>query len=246
MTTVAATPLFLSRLMLDLHSRQVRYELTQPYEMHRTLMRAFPQAVSKQTGARAQFDVLFRADVNETCQRVTVIVQSAAQPDWSELPREYVVDSPESKPFDPPFTVGQRLRFRLRANPTKKIESASKTERLAGVKKNGKRIGLFQENELVAWLLDKGQHGGFTIPGKWREENGVRIPDFRMEVIREGWVRCGKEGHRDGEIFAVRIDGLLTVTDPVVFRQTLAQGIGPAKAFGFGLLSIAPVHTGTS
>ena len=38
---------------------------------------------------------------------------------------------------------------------------------------------------------------------------------------------------------AVRFDGLLEVTDPVKFLETLRAGIGSAKGFGFGLLSLA-------
>lgn len=42
-----------------------------------------------------------------------------------------------------------------------------------------------------------------------------------------------------GELFSVRFDGILTVTDQALFRTTLEKGIGSAKGFGFGLLSIA-------
>jgi CRISPR system Cascade subunit CasE len=38
----------------------------------------------------------------------------------------------------------------------------------------------------------------------------------------------------------VLFDGRLQVTDAEVFRRTLTQGIGSGKAFGFGLLSVAP------
>ena len=38
---------------------------------------------------------------------------------------------------------------------------------------------------------------------------------------------------------AVRFEGVLQVVDPVAFQQTLRRGIGSAKGFGFGLLSIA-------
>jgi CRISPR system Cascade subunit CasE len=34
-------------------------------------------------------------------------------------------------------------------------------------------------------------------------------------------------------------DGILTVTDAEALIQEMMQGIGPAKAFGCGLLSIA-------
>lgn len=39
--------------------------------------------------------------------------------------------------------------------------------------------------------------------------------------------------------FGVRFDGLLCVTDPETLVEAVRQGIGPAKAFGFGLLSLA-------
>lgn len=42
--------------------------------------------------------------------------------------------------------------------------------------------------------------------------------------------------------YAVTYEGLLRVTDSDVFRKSLKQGIGPGKAYGFGLLSIAPAR----
>ena len=41
---------------------------------------------------------------------------------------------------------------------------------------------------------------------------------------------------RDVRLAGVLFDGVLEVKDPSVFRQALETGIGPAKAFGFGLL----------
>lgn len=64
-------------------------------------------------------------------------------------------------------------------------------------------------------------------------------------VIPEGMVVATKhklDRPHDISIYSVRFDGVLTVTDPDTFRQTVAAGIGPAKAFGFGLLSVAPVR----
>jgi CRISPR system Cascade subunit CasE len=39
----------------------------------------------------------------------------------------------------------------------------------------------------------------------------------------------------------VEFEGVLTVTNPADFHRTFTLGIGSAKAFGFGLLVIAPV-----
>lgn len=40
---------------------------------------------------------------------------------------------------------------------------------------------------------------------------------------------------------AVRFEGYLQVTDGDRFREILKNGLGSAKAYGFGLLSLAPV-----
>jgi CRISPR system Cascade subunit CasE len=38
----------------------------------------------------------------------------------------------------------------------------------------------------------------------------------------------------------VLYEGELEVTDTAAFRQALEKGIGSGKAYGFGLLSVAP------
>jgi CRISPR system Cascade subunit CasE len=235
---------FLSKLVLNPRDRQARCDLAQPYEMHRTLWRAFPE--------RDPGRILFRVDPDRSGGKPIVLVQSDLRPQWVALDgtgSHYLLARPDLMEFVLSLARGQRLRFRLRANPTKKVGSLSKTERLAGTsehdgnKKNGQRLALLREEEQVAWLLHKAEEGGFRIPGEWMEEqDGRKVPNFRVEVIPEGWVRCGKDGHTDGRFFAVRFEGHLEVTDPEQLRRTLADGIGPAKGFGFGLLSLAPAH----
>jgi CRISPR system Cascade subunit CasE len=227
--------MFLSRLYLNIRHRLARLDLISPYELHRTLWRAFP---NDDPGR-----ILFRVDAERTGARPLILVQSDLQPNWerlAELGSDYLLEPPDFKEFQLSFAPRQRLRFRLRANPTKKIGSSSKEERLAGKKENGQRIALFREEDQVAWLLHKGEQGGFRIPGQWIEgKDGRNTPNFRLEVIPEGWVRCGKNGHSEGRFFAVRFEGHLEVTDPTLFQQTVADGIGSAKGFGFGLLSLA-------
>jgi CRISPR system Cascade subunit CasE len=233
--------MFLSRLALNARDRQARCDLAQPYEMHRTLWRAFPD---KDPGR-----VLFRVDTDRSGACPILLVQSDLRPAWERLDQReprYLAHPPEVKEVHLTFVRGLRLRFRLRANPTKKVGSLSKSERVAGASdphggtKNGRRIALLRVDDQVAWLLHKGEQGGFRIPGEWVEQDGRKAPNFRVDVVPEGWVRCGKEGHADGRFYAVRFDGVLEVTDPDQFAQTLADGIGSAKGFGFGLLSLAP------
>jgi CRISPR system Cascade subunit CasE len=225
--------MFLSRLALNPRDRQVRFDLGRSYEMHRTLWRGLPEGEPGR--------VLFRLDTDRYGCNPIALVQSEKEPDWSRLPAGYLTLPHECKRFDPEFVVGQLLRFRLRANPTKRV--ASKNERLGAVMA-GKRIGLQTEAEQLRWLLRKGERGGFRIPGHWiAAQDPITgepkpIPNFRADAIPEGRDRNGKPGH-GGEFVAVRFDGMLAVTDPALFLLTLQQGIGSAKGFGFGLLSVA-------
>jgi CRISPR system Cascade subunit CasE len=260
MTTVLMAPLYLSRLLLNPRSRQVMSETASPYEMHRTLMRAFPKATDEtHSKAREEFGVLFRADVDDPSGTVKVYVQSRVEPNWSFLDglNDYLCGDTgmpeyEYKDIMPAYHKipdGQVFSFRLRANPTKRIGRVIKGD----AELKGKRVGLLREEKQIDWLIgkgrerEKGKPGGFDILMKEIEdENGEIRQITRSNVHLEGKQggRMKKEGRSHATThLAVRFDGLLRVTNADAFRETLVRGIGPAKAFGFGLLSIAPVRS---
>ena len=207
--------MYLSRLALDPRARQVQSELANPYEMHRTLAGTFADRYDEER-------LLFRVDADRRTGVPTVLLQSQHEPDWSALPEgRYLLDAgdnPASKPYEPGFAPGQLLSFRLRANPVKRDNDT------------GKRQGLLQEEEQRAWLDRKGEAAGFRV---------VRchvIPEGIKEIPKR---RGGQE--RQMSLLSVRFDGVLQVTDPEALVEALASGIGAAKAFGFGLLSLARV-----
>src|SRR5687768_3848945 len=135
--------MFLSRLLFNPRSPQARRDLSAPYQMHRTLLRAFPDTEEGGPGR-----VLFRVDVTRETGQAVVLVQSEQPPQWEALPAGYLRGPAESKPFAPVFTAGQALIFRLRANPTRKTGTTAKAQRLAGEpKSNGHRVGLVTEAE---------------------------------------------------------------------------------------------------
>jgi len=211
--------LYLSRLILDPRSRQVQSELVKPFQMHRTLWRAFPNAEAQGEGVGR---VLFRVDQDDRVDLPMVLVQSVRKPDWSffgsikgYLARDLDgVENPAVKSFSPQIDAGRRLVFRLRANPT--------------VKRDGKRLGLIKEEDQIRWLERKGEVGGFRV--------------LSARVTSENFARDHKTdngGLRPLSFFSARFDGLLAVTDPDRFLQSIVTGIGSAKGFGFGLLSLA-------
>ncbi|MBN1886142.1 MAG: type I-E CRISPR-associated protein Cas6/Cse3/CasE [Candidatus Krumholzibacteriota bacterium] len=254
MSAVPLESLYLSRLILNPCSRQVVGEISHPYEMHRTLMRAFPGLTdNKHTKARDEFCVLFRAEVDDQRGTVKVYVQSRIEPNWSFLDRlnDYLcidADLPkyECKDIMPLYRRignGQILSFRLRANPTKRIGKHGDAMR-------GKRVELRREEEQIEWLIRKGQvrgkglFGGFNLlMKKSKDVNGEHLVP-NINVCFEGKQQDKKKdmarGHTTTHL-SILFDGYLRVTDKDSFLKTIVYGIGAGKAFGFGLLSVASV-----
>ncbi len=210
--------MILSQLFLNPRNRRVQAELANPYELHRSLMSAFP---AKQT--LEERVLLYRLETRPTPPYVVVLVQSAAQPDWSALERgDYLIAAAQMKEFSPQFEAGQAFTFRLMANPTRRLKSAD-------AEKPGKRIGLVKEEDQLAWLTRKAQQSGFAVLAAQVTRNSP--PD----VIKR---HPGTETYRMSHV-GVRFDGQLRVTDATLFTQTVQVGVGSAKGFGFGLLSLA-------
>jgi CRISPR system Cascade subunit CasE len=205
----------LSKLVLNPRSRDVRRDLASPYNLHRTILRAFPDA---QDGGPGR--VLFRVEELRRTGEIVALIQSAQKPHWSRLDAlpGYLLPTngtpnPLSKEFSPRFREGQLLAFRLLANPT--------------IKRNGKRLGLLREEDQMAWLKRKADAAGFDL--------------LSATAVPEGLVRDEKS--KDGQrltFLGVRFDGVLRVTDPKTFLRALENGIGSAKGLGFGMLSIGP------
>ena len=157
---------------------------------------------------------------------VTLYVQSASEPDWGQLPSGYVIENgaPEwsVEAVDHLYDAilpGRRLRFRLRANPTRKIDTKTGPD---GVRRHGRRVPVRGEQAQVEWLRRQGQRHGFVI---------------RMVSIQSSGGPELQRSRSAGRTFqGVLFEGSLQVSAEA-FRKALAHGIGPGKAFGFGLLS---------
>lgn len=223
--------MYLSRLILNPRNRYVQTDLANPYQLHRTVMSGLPQGkVQVDRSANGAAGVLYRLDSDERRGLLTLLVQSQTQPDWAILPTGYILppdpydlasENPAIKPFEPQFQPRQMLNFRLLANPTKRLGKRYGTGK-------GKRVGLYKTDEQMAWLQRKAQQSGFRLVS-------ARPSHDRMQ---SGTIRREQTTH-SLKLHTVRFDGVLQVVDPDQFYRTLQEGIGSAKAFGCGLLSLA-------
>lgn len=217
--------MYLSRLILNLRSRRVQQEVANPYEMHRSVMRAFSETLAEEER------VLFRLEAHPRDGALALLVQSFLQPDWSWLTdpgaRGYLLalpDNPAVKQFDLPLVQDQVLAFRLRANPTaKRVVNEERTP-----EKKPRRVGLCREDEQLAWLQRKAQDAGFE----------VLAARTSQQYTIGGTIHRGADTHRL-RLVGVQFDGMLRVTDPERLREAVGRGIGSGKGLGFGLLSLA-------
>lgn len=251
--------MYLSYLLIDIGDNPDRHRpgrlwLRNLYHVHQRLCMAFPSAdrisddadflkpfkqkdfgnnhvhIKREAGS----GFLFRIDPQPN-GRAVILVQSAIKPNWDYAFHNagyLLAVQPEVKSFDPGFTKGQHLRFRLMANPTRRLSKNSLGADEQPLKDNkwiGKRVPV-PADRLVEWLARRAEPAGFSI-------------EKETTTIQPGYIYVNKT--RDGEgqrLRSVRYDGILEVTDPAGFKETLIRGIGSGKAFGFGLLSVAPLH----
>jgi CRISPR system Cascade subunit CasE len=143
----------------------------------------------------------------------------------------------ETKDFAPVLASGDRLAFRLRANPVvrqrqKEGERSTKHDvvmsglrKLPEEKRAELREGLIAESG-QAWMRRQLEKAGGELV-----YSGLRIDGYEQHRVPHG---------RDGAIrfSSLDFDGLLTVGDPDRFLEALAAGFGAAKAYGFGLMLI--------
>jgi CRISPR system Cascade subunit CasE len=234
-----SSQIYLSRLVPNIRCREARRDLADCMAMHRTLMNAFPDRLSSNGAARSEAGVLYR--VESTADGATVLlVQSALPPEWEKLPPSWL--QPASEPQVKEITealgridVGSVLRFKLVANPTRKIGTKTGAD---GRKNNGKRVELRGEEEWLAWLERKAGQSGFRLRAV---RAAAHVPDVRTgRDLRATGLKKGPDGSSSRLTFCgVAFEGRLEVVDASLFQAGLRAGIGPGKAYGYGLLSLA-------
>lgn len=213
--------IFLTRLRLDLKNSEVRRDLRNRHDLHRTIMSGFPDGDTKTP--RADHAVLFRLEPEGL---PTVLVQSRSAPSYEHLARRGLLSaSPESKGIDEALSSlspGRQVGFRLLANPTRKIDTKSAPD---GTRRHGRRVPLREESARLAWL-DRKLNGAELAPDL------VRVQSVPIER--------GRSRGRTITIEGVLYEGLLSITEPRALKELVSEGVGPSRAYGFGLLSLRP------
>lgn len=256
-TAGVVTVPYLSRIWLNPWRKQTRRFIRDPQALHAAVLAGLPmQPVDDR--------ILWRLDgSNEPVladrshtppsgaeangHRLTLWVVTQSAPSWEHLVEQAgwpsaVDGEPQvaTRPYDPlleRLKVGDRFAFRLTANPTRSVRPPAGD---GAARMRGKRVAHVTAQQQLDWLIAKVEHLGFEIP-----PTDVPAPpgDAAWDVkISNRQTRRFTKGNRSNRVTlsTATFDGHLVVRDAAKLRDALTAGVGPAKAYGCGLLTLAP------
>ncbi|GAA3208947.1 type I-E CRISPR-associated protein Cas6/Cse3/CasE [Streptomyces thermocoprophilus] len=216
--------------------------------------------------------VLWRLE-NNSPHRAEILVLTDSHPSWAHLVDEAGWPGADGgAPLIADYTPllkriarGREFGFRLTANPVQNISrparpSEQQTARLkqdadTSSRSRGFRVAHRTVAQQLEWLLNRCERHGFVIPdaaatppGPGLREDGAgdQAPAAgpAVTVVDRDILRFNKR--KDGPrvtLSTATFEGRLRVTDPDALRAALLGGIGPAKGYGQGLLTLAPIRT---
>lgn len=215
MEPVMNTPLYISAIRFPAASNAAATGWRDFYMLHKLVYSAY---ATKEAATAAR--PLFRFDLEG--EYGYLYVQSTQEPNWARIPepiRAHLIG-----PLLYEIPAADRLRFRLLAKPSIALKDPTQPRR------PGKRSTIRDEDEQRDWLLRKGAEHGFSV-------ESCILTERVWHDTKEN------EQHKGGPkpLIGIQYDGILAVTDREKLHQAIRTGVGPQKAFGFGLLSVAPM-----
>ncbi|WP_107657483.1 type I-E CRISPR-associated protein Cas6/Cse3/CasE [Nocardia suismassiliense] len=227
--------MFLTRMQINPRRRGARILLSSPQALHAAVCSGFADATPSDEGR-----ILWRLD-NYGPHRVILFVASPDKPDFTHIIEQAgwpTTETWDTKPYErllDRLTVGQRWQFRLTANPVHSGRREGWTDT--------KPLGHVTVRQQQQWLLDRASRHGFKIQPR-QADNAV---DGELELlITDRGVRRFPRGDKRVTISTATFEGLLEVTDAAALKNSLSFGIGRAKSYGCGLLTLAYPTTSDS
>ncbi|MGW4690648.1 type I-E CRISPR-associated protein Cas6/Cse3/CasE [Streptomyces sp. NPDC004244] len=211
---------YLTRIVPDPRSREARRDRT-AVDLHRRLMSLFPDNAGPDP--RAHFGVLHRIDDTPTGPHL--LMQSTHQPNLDKLAETY--GTAVTRPLDvllDALQPGLSIRFRCVASPVRKPGASTRAA--------------YNLPAVVAL-------SGTAADEWWLRQAGLKVLSLHSQPLDAArGTRTGTSEQRIRHA-RTRFDGTATIIDPHQLRMKLIEGIGRGKAYGCGLLTIAPTRSAT-
>lgn len=202
--------------------------LASPQKLHAAVESSFPPDLAENDRNLWRIDRLGSA--------LYLLVLSNRKPDFSHIVEQFGWPGAEQKWETKNYVqlmerieAGQQWQFRLRANPVHSVKQNSGLHTHEPVKR-GKVYAHVTVQQKEQWLFERAAKYGFNL-----QEGSFRVvqQEVRQFLRRRKPVTLG----------IATFEGILEVVDVTLFLRALACGIGRAKAYGCGLLTIARVQS---
>ncbi|SDH01939.1 CRISPR system Cascade subunit CasE [Sinosporangium album] len=209
--------------------------LSSPQMLHAAVLSSFADLPKQRDdGSR----VLWRIDSTSRAE-IHLYIVSPDKPDLTHLveqagwPATGRWETQDYGPFLSRLASGDRWSFRLTANPVHSVRCKDEQPT-----KWTAHIGHLHQ---MRWLLQRQERSGFTVLEKTAEKRVTPDRDQHELIVHDQRTLAFRKSGNGKPVTLVTVtyDGLLEVTDPQALRRTLIQGLGRAKAYGCGLMTLA-------
>ena len=235
--------MYISRMPINGARRSAMEIIASPNIMHAAVEASYPPVADSDTCENAPTAtesgrILWRIDpIAGEGRSAWLYVVSPRRPDFTHLCEQVgwpVEGGWETKDYASllnRLSAGQRWQFRLKANPVRKVLKDKGTTSRADVV--GTLQGHVTVEQQMGWLLDRAERNGFRVC-----DGADGAPQLKVsQRNKSSFMHAGTKATLSTAVF----DGALEVVDEELLRQALCCGIGRAKAFGCGLMTIAPL-----
>lgn len=238
------TVAYLSRIWLNPLRSGAQRLLRNPQALHATVLGGLScQPVTER--------VLWRLDVDAP-HRAALLVLTRSRPSWEHIVEQAgwpSADEPQIlirayEPLLDQVCLGREFALRVKANPVRSTKqpdrpTAAQKELLASqTRPRGLRLPHRTAEHQLDWVIDRLPRWGFGYLTGPDDLPAVRI------VAREriSFTRKSAAGRHGNPVVlqAATFEGLVRVDDVELARQSLLAGVGPGKAYGLGLITLAP------
>lgn len=226
--------MYLTRMALNPARRETRRLMSSRQRLHAAVLASAPPQPAD-TGR-----MLWRLD--RTGPEHTLYLAGPTRPDLTHLveqagwPTTEGWETRDYGPFLSRLTTGQQWHFRLTGNPVRQVSRPGERSRFQGAR---------TPTQAQDWLVRRQERWGFTVTGNNVPSLDGYDGDGLDVVVSElgPWTFDKGEdgrGRRRLTVTSATFEGTLQVTDPELLRAALATGMGRARGYGCGLMTLAP------
>ncbi|MFF7638012.1 type I-E CRISPR-associated protein Cas6/Cse3/CasE [Kitasatospora sp. NPDC008050] len=250
---------YLSRIRINPLRAASRTLLANPRALHGAVTAGIAETPTAQR-------VLWRLD-SDNPRRPQLLVLTPARPDWNHIVEQAGWPDTDGEhyairdyaPLLTQLATGREFAFRLTASPVQNTStpagsSPHRTKTADELRHRSYRVPHRTAAHQLGWLLERTERWGFEIPlartdpaapGLEADQptppDGEPARDVRI-TDRNRHTFTKPDSRTRVTLTTATFEGRLRITDPKLLEAALLDGIGPSKAYGCGLLTLAPLR----